>query len=83
MKFIEFNADETPTIYPVDQIEYISLFDLGNDSNGVIKIIMWLKGQESGVAEYFCYDESRHLRKAQKAARKRFNELLALLNAQT
>lgn len=84
MKFLRFGqSDEcSPTLYPVEQIDSIVMYDtpFDNDLVGEFKIILFLKSEDSGVVEYFNYDNKLEMIEAQKSIRSRFDEIEGLLN---
>ena len=80
MNFIKFNDDDIPTLYPVNQIESICLYDEYDEIEYVLKIILFIKDASTGVSECFYYCNAHEHIEAQKEARRRFDELLTLLN---
>jgi len=85
-RFIKFgqsdSVDTFSTLYAIDMIESICLCDETFEQiEGAFKILLFLKGEEKGIPEVFEYYGPHEAIEAQKEARNRFNELLALLNS--
>ena len=84
MKFIKFgNSDDeyAPTIYPASKVDSIVLYNTDCEDYEPFKVLLFIGDEPRGIAERFYYEDDKSKELARIASQRRFDELLAQLNA--